>query len=159
MVTFTAIFPPPSAKLGYFNNFALHKETYCSLLSTTSSHTLRALTSRLPIPPPPRNRTPLRHPISNLPIPTDIENRPLPMRPSCIRPILIRRQPESGIASLIIQILPRERIFAPLGTIRQWRIGEPVFRGVVGGLWETLNGVSETTCIDGAYSSSLVMRS
>lgn len=97
----------------------------------TPSYISGTITRRLPIPPSPRNRTPVRHRISNFPITTDIENRLLPIPPSFVRPVLIRRQPMSGIISSVVQILLRERIFAPLRTIGQRRIGEPILRRVV----------------------------
>ena len=82
--------------------------------------------------------THLRIRISNLPILVVIEDRRLPLRPLCISTIRIRWQLGSGITGHIILILLCESIFAPFLIVRQRWVGEPISRGVVGGLGQAL---------------------
>ena len=76
--------------------------------------------------------------ISNLPVLVVIKDCGLPLRPFCISTVGIRWQLGGGIAGDIIQVLLCKSIFAPFLIVRQWWVGEPVFRGVIGGLGETL---------------------
>lgn len=87
---------------------------------------------------PPRNRTPLWHLISLLPITTNIEDRLLPVRTSRISSIFVQRQSERRIRGLVVVMLLHDCSFAPFGTVGERWIGEPVARGVVDWLGETL---------------------